>query len=176
MKRFALLFVAALGLATQAFGSEPSSAALLAKAEAQAQQEHKNVMVIFHASWCGWCKKLDAFLADADMGKVMTDNFVIVHLDVQEQPEKKALENEGGGDLMKQWQGEGLPFTVILDPTGKVLADSNLEKGKSTNIGYPAKPEEITHFMKMLGSAPSLTADQRSAVETWLKTHAPKVG
>jgi thioredoxin-related protein len=26
----------------------------------QAKLENKNVIIMFHASWCGWCKKMDA--------------------------------------------------------------------------------------------------------------------
>lgn len=176
MKRLGLLIAILLTLASAALAGEPTSRELLTKAQTQAQAAHKRVLVIFHASWCGWCKKLDEFLADQDMGKLMTDNYVIVHLDVMENPDKKDLENAGGEDLMKQWKGEGLPFSVVLDEKGKVLADSNLQTGKPTNIGYPAKPEEIAHFMKMLKTAPRLTPSQQSQIETWLKVHAPKVG
>jgi thioredoxin-related protein len=36
----------------------------LNEAYKKANAEHKNVFVIFHASWCGWCKKLDASMND----------------------------------------------------------------------------------------------------------------
>lgn len=177
MKRFGLLLASFVILVAAAIAGEPTSAELLTKAKAQAAQEHKNVMVIFHASWCGWCKRLDSFLADKEMSKVMEDNFVIVHLDVMENGDKVALENAGGMDLMKQWDGEkaGLPFTVILDASGKKLIDSN-EKGKEGgNIGYPAAPNEIAHFMKMLvESAPRLTKPQYASIKKWLTEHAPK--
>jgi uncharacterized protein YyaL (SSP411 family) len=178
MKRFALLLVVLGALATAALAGPPPPTAvkLLTNARAQAQSEHKNVLVIFHASWCGWCKKLDEFLADKDMAKLMGANFVIVHMDVQENGDKKSLENEGGGEMMKEWNGEGLPFSVILDANGKVLADSNLEPGKKSNIGYPAKPEEVAHFMKMLETAPHMTDGQKSQIQSWLTTHAPKSG
>jgi thioredoxin-related protein len=178
MKRLVLLVTLFFVVAGIGLASEPAASAVLSKAEAQALQEHKQVLVIFHASWCGWCKRLDAFLADKDMGKLMTDNFVIVHLDVMEHDGKKDLENAGGEDLMKQWNGSkaGLPFLVILDPAGKKLADSNLTGEDGTNIGYPAKPEEIAHFMKMLKSAPNMSDESRTKIEGWLKANAPKSG
>ncbi|WP_353097987.1 thioredoxin domain-containing protein [Empedobacter brevis] len=32
---------------------------ILTKAQNQAKVENKNVFLIFHASWCGWCKKME---------------------------------------------------------------------------------------------------------------------
>jgi thioredoxin-related protein len=175
MKRLWTSIPLLLVLAVSALANAPTSAELLKSAQAQAGKDHKMVMVIFHASWCGWCKKLDAFLADPSMGKLMSDNFVIVHLDVLENaPDKKPLENAGGEELLKQWKGEGLPFTVVLDPKGKKVADSNSDPEKMSNIGYPAKPEEIAHFMKMLKTAPRLSQGQRKSIENWLTANAPK--
>ena len=34
-----------------------SAAQLMAAAKARARKEHKNIFVMFHASWCVWCKK-----------------------------------------------------------------------------------------------------------------------
>ena len=110
------------------------------------------------------------------MAKLIGDNYVVVKLDVMENPDKKDLENAGGMNLMREWNGEksGLPFMVVLDANGKKLADSNRLGTQGTNIGYPAKPEEIAHFMKMLKSAPKMSAAQRLQIEAWLKEHAPK--
>ncbi len=30
----------------------------------QAAAENKNVFIIFHASWCGWCHKMDTSMND----------------------------------------------------------------------------------------------------------------
>jgi thiol-disulfide isomerase/thioredoxin len=175
-KRFAIAIL--LALTAFCAANEPPAAAVLAKAQAQAKAEKKKVMVIFHASWCGWCKKLDAFLADPEMGKLMKNNYVIVHLDVLESEGKKNLENEGGLGVMVQLQGEnaGLPFSAVTDANGKMLINSNrTQKDPKTNIGYPAAPEEIAHFIAMLkATAPRLSDAERAKIETWLKEHAPK--
>ncbi len=169
---------AALAVASLVSAGEAKTAsAVMLSAQAQAKQEKKHVFVMFHASWCGWCHKLDGFLDDPQMGKLMKDNFVIVHLDVLENADKKDLENGGGEDLMKQWGGAnaGLPFTVILDGNGKKLGDSNrMVKDKPANIGYPAVKEEIQHFQTLLRFAPRMTAAQRQQIEKWLTEHAPK--
>lgn len=133
----------AILLALAAFGicSEPTADQVLQKAMAEAKGSKKNVMVIFHASWCGWCKKLDEFLTEPKMGKLIKKSYVVVHLDVLESPEKKALENAGGLKYMETFDGAkaGLPFTAIVNPEGRMLINSNRGE-KKENIGYPAAP------------------------------------
>ena len=107
------------------------------------------------------------------MGKLMNDNFVVVHIDTQESDNKKNLENSGGEVFMKQWHGQGLPFMVVLDATGKVLINSNRDDKDGQNIGYPAKPEEIAHFMKMLKAGSAMSGSELAEIEGWLKAHAP---
>ena len=67
MKTKITLIIAALllsGLASGQTTSPDSASTILAKAYKQAAAEKKNVMVIFHASWCGWCKKMEASIDD----------------------------------------------------------------------------------------------------------------
>jgi hypothetical protein len=114
------------------------------------------------------------------MAKLLQSQYVIMKLDVMEQPDKKALENAGGMDLMKLWGGEkaGLPFMVVLDPDGKKLIDSNrpVEGKPAANTGYPATPEEIGWFITMVKKTSKLSDTDQANMEKWLKEHAPKAG
>jgi thioredoxin-related protein len=142
----------------------PSTESVMKDAYAQAAKEHKNVMVMFHASWCGWCKKMEASINEPSLNKMFTDNYVIVYLDVMEQPAKKNLENPGSLELMTQYKGEkaGLPFWFIADAKGKELADSQVRPagagfdtyGKS--VGCPADPSEVAFFAGILKSTSKL--------------------
>ena len=149
---------------------------VLEAAQKQAAAEKKNVFVIFHASWCGWCKKMDAFMAMPQWKQIFDDNFVTVHLTVLESAAHKADENPGGEAVMEALggKGAGLPFSAILDPKGKMLVNSNRptpENPKGSNIGHPFAPEEVDHFMTMLKkAAPRMTAEQAVAMKTWLST------
>jgi thioredoxin-related protein len=50
----------------------------------KASNEKKNIILIFHASWCSWCKKMDAAtFKDPAVVKYMNDNFYAVKLDAE---------------------------------------------------------------------------------------------
>ena len=162
--------------AAQAETAAPAPAqTVLDAAYKKAKSQHKNVLVIFHASWCGWCKRLEAVMDRPEFAKPFAANYVVVHLDVMENGPKKSLENAGGVDLMKTLGGEksGLPFYAFLDAKGKKLADSNVMPGNQ-NIGYPGAPEEIAAFGTLLQqTAPKWKADDRQKLIDYLKENAP---
>jgi thiol-disulfide isomerase/thioredoxin len=150
----------------------PSSETVLNNAYAQATKENKKVILIFHASWCGWCKKMDASLNDPTCKKMFDDNYVIAHLDVMEQPAKANLENPGGMDVMKKFGGEksGLPFWLVLDQKGNMLANSLMPKDGATtatpedNVGCPASEKEVSYFDSILKKTSSLKEDDIATI------------
>ena len=174
-------------LTTAAFGqvatvSTPSAETVVASAVKAAKANHKNVMVMFHASWCGWCKKYEAFLAMPEFKPIFERNFQIIALDVMEQPDKKSLENPGADKLLAQWGGDkgGIPFIVMLDASGKRIIDSNMPvpgKPDGQNTGHPVEPEEVAHYMKMLDkAAPKMTSAEKASIRTWLMAQKKQGG
>ncbi len=166
-----------LTLAASAHTQTPTPAkTILDAALKEASTSRKNVFLIFHATWCSWCKRLDAALTDPEVKKVIDENYVVTHLDVLERGEKiQSVENPGGVEIMKNLGGEksGLPFYVILDPQGEKLADSNVMPEKS-NIGFPGSPEEIAAFEKILKeTAPHMTEQQRAVIAKHLGVKQP---
>ncbi len=166
MKKYFFFFVLLLTLTL--FGrtqQTPSADAVLLEARTKAAKENKKVMVIFHASWCGWCRKMDTSLADASVKPFFDKNFVITHLTIDESEGKKHLENPGAKALNEKWGGkeQGIPFWVVMDKEGTVLADSQREPGK--NVGCPATAEEVAHFVHVLKKTTMITNEEIVSVE-----------
>jgi len=155
-----LSLVAAIAVAN----AQENVSVLLEKASVQATKENKKVFVMFHASWCKWCKKMDDNMTSDACRKYFTDNYVMVHVDVKESPKNKDLENPGGEALLKKYKGEqaGLPFWVILDAKGTVQTDSFNSKGE--NLGCPGSPEEVTEFITKLKKTSKLTDKQLTVI------------
>lgn len=158
MRPFILFAVGCLFLSAASKAQAPPSAGdILKQAYSTAGKEKKNVFVIFHASWCGWCKKMDTAMNDLAVKKFFTDNYVIRHLVVYESKGKENLENPGALDLLKKYKGDdqGIPYWFVIDKEGKLLADSKIRPeggGLETgdNAGCPASEKEVAYFVKVL--------------------------
>lgn len=138
---------------------------VLNKALTEAKAKNKNVLLVFHASWCKWCKMMEKNMNLPETKPLFDKNFVTAYLDVQERGEKKSLENPGGQEIMNKYKGEnaGLPFWLVLDPKGNVLADSFDEKGD--NLGSPSTPEEVNSFIAKLEKSSKLNKKELETIQ-----------
>lgn len=152
---------------------------LIQQATNSAQANHKGILLIFHASWCGWCHQLDKSLAVPALKAVMDKDFVVLHVTVLENDAHKADENPGGADLLQQYGGanQGIPYFVAMDYTGKVVANSKvMEQGKLQNMGFPTEPIEFAHFKEMLKLAnPAISEEDLASVDQVLKSRAAEI-
>jgi thioredoxin-related protein len=147
----------------QTAATSPAAQTVIDAACKKAGTENKKVLLIFHASWCGWCHKMDTALNDLSCKLFFEKNYVIEHLTVQESPGKKNLENPGAEALLGKFNGknQGIPYWVILDKDGKLLFDSQMrsagKEGTGSNIGCPAREDEVEAFIKILKQTSPLT-------------------
>ena len=152
----------------------PSADEVIAQAGGKAAADGKAIYVHFGASWCGWCKRHDAFLELPSVKPVFEKYFVPVKVVVQENQQNKGLENPGAEDLLKRLGGpEGLPFLAFLDAKGALIvnsmrvADQGVSRG---NIGHPVAPEEIDWFVTMMKkAAPAMAAADLKVIESALR-------
>jgi thiol-disulfide isomerase/thioredoxin len=151
------------------YAEAPTVDQVLVSAKEKAAAEHKAIFVHFGASWCGWCRRLDAFLERPDIKPVFEKYFIPVKLVVQENDKNKALENAGADALLKKVGGpSGLPFSAFLDAKGVMIVNS---KRDGQNIGYPAQPAEIDFFVQMMKkAAPTMSPDDLKTIETALRS------
>jgi thiol-disulfide isomerase/thioredoxin len=158
--------------------AEPTADEIFSQAKATAAAQHKNILLVFSASWCGPCHMFEHFLADPTIAPIMQKAFVIQRLDVGEFPtDTKHHDTPGAVALRAQLGGAtaGYPYILMLDPAGHPIINS-LRPDPATpggnNIGYPAVPVEIAWFMQMLQkSAPTLTPQDTATLHAWLAAH-----
>ncbi len=94
--RFSKTIVVIALFALQMGFAQEKADVVLNKALTQAKAENKNVLLVFHASWCGWCKLMEKNMNLSATKPLFDKNYITVYVDVQERGEKKSLENPGG--------------------------------------------------------------------------------
>ena len=112
---------------------------------AKASTEDKRVFLHFGAPWVRLVPQLDAFLARDDIAPILGREFVDVKLDLDRMT--------GADEILKRYnpvRREGFPGSCSSMPRGTAIVTSDGPKG---NIGYPATPEGIEHFIAMLKKA-----------------------
>jgi thioredoxin-related protein len=151
---------------------KPASAEeVIKEAKSEAAKSDRNVFVIFHASWCVWCHRMDTAMNDKTIQSFFDKNYVIKHLTLDESAGKKNLENPGAAALRTKYHGDdqGIPYWFIIDKNGKLLADSRLhsETGEVTgnNVGCPVQPDEVAYFIRVLKKTSHLSAAQLALIQ-----------
>jgi thiol-disulfide isomerase/thioredoxin len=131
-----------LGFLTKNQAPQSDAQALLGAALARAKGEGKRVFVHFSTPWCHWCRRLEGWMAQPEIGALFEKTFVDIMLDAERY--------KGASDILKRYTDKqpGWPWIVVLDADGKALGDSNDAQG--ANIGYPSKDEEIAVFLALL--------------------------
>jgi uncharacterized protein YyaL (SSP411 family) len=138
MKRFRLLPALALGAllgANLVRGSGIEWRPWGPEVFAQAQREHKFVLLDLEAVWCHWCHVMDATTyADPRVAALIRANYLAVRVDQDARP-----------DLANRYGDYGWPATVIYGPDGAEIVKKQ---------GY-FPPEGLAHLLREVVADPS---------------------
>lgn len=110
--------------------SEASEEKNLYPADADAQKEtkaalqhasesHKRVLLVFGGNWCYDCHVLDKALHEGEAGRIMSEGFVLVHVDIGEADKNLDLTKKYNIPLDK-----GVPAVAVLKSDGKLVYSS----------------------------------------------------
>ena len=158
MKRSILLLIAVIFLSGMAYAQEglkkvydesADQNVQIDQALKQAKAEGKFVVCQVGGNWCPWCLRFADFITrDAEINKLIADNFVYIHVDYSPKSFKNDAARKTRSEKMMKRLGNpgrfGYPVFVVLDQKGKVLhtQDSSfLEEGE----GY-SKPKVLRFF------------------------------
>ena len=146
---------------------------IIKEACAEAGKQHKNVLIIFHASWCIWCHKLDSSINDISCRNFFNNNFVIKRITVFEVDKNEKLNTPGAVEFLKAHHAaeQGIPAWFIFDKDGNLLADSQLRhQGQSNNeeginVGCPSNETEINYFISVLEKTSAISSEEVAVIK-----------
>lgn len=123
------------------FDSAADAKAQIATALEAAQREHQRVLLLLGGNWCTWCHRLHTlFKENKDVARLLKSEYQLVPVDVGRFDKNTDIVSGYGLELKKT----GVPFLVVLDSDGKVLAKQetgSLEKGQAHD------PDKVLAFL-----------------------------
>ncbi len=174
MKTFsAVLFAFLLSASFIKREAPPAADTVIKDACHEASGAHKRVMIVFHASWCTYCHKLDSLMESPECKALFDKSYVVRHLVIMESKDKKDLENPGAQELYDKYasKNSGIPYFLIMDADGTMVADSRIKaqgvKPDNTgdNIGFPTEKAEVVYYMQVLKATTSLSDSELGVIQ-----------
>jgi thioredoxin-like negative regulator of GroEL len=108
-------------------GHDEAAGQVLAGVQRRAAGEHKPVVAVIHADWCGPCSELDARVLDTPQGKQLLQGAIVLPVDFEEGI---------GGAVSARLRVLGLPTTVVLRAEGDRLREYGRIEGFETAPEY----------------------------------------
>jgi protein disulfide-isomerase len=142
-KLLLLLTVASIATLAQAapwpYDEKADAGADIQHAIAAAQADHKNVLLVFGANWCGDCRALDKALHGSSQ-HLIDDRFDVVKIDVGNFDKNLYLAKRYGNPI-----AAGIPAIVVLGAGNAVIYSTS--NGELANAGKMSE-QNIYDFLK----------------------------
>jgi thiol:disulfide interchange protein len=158
-------FIAARQAARQAaqqapvYDEQADAVVQIEAALAIARRENTRVLVQWGGNWCGWCHRLEIWLARPRVAMIWSQAFVDLKIDQDRDVDGMTLEQQYTGG-----KPSGIPFFVIVEPDGRVVADSFIMPDGG-NVGCPWSEEELTLFGQFLEkNVPAIGEAERASL------------
>lgn len=120
----------------------------IARAVARAKKNHKRVLLVYGANWCGWCHKLhDLFAKDSSIRKILLYEYEVVLVDIGRFDKHLDIVQGYGAEI----KTEGVPYLTVLGGDGKVV--TNHDTG-SLEAGSEHDPSKVRKFLEKWAAAP----------------------
>src|SRR6185436_16014733 len=104
---------------TLIYAADADAKADIQEALKQAAAEKKRGLLVFGANWCYDCHVLNRALHEGAAGKIVSESFLLVHVDIGE--------GEKNTELIKTYRipvAKGVPAVAVLNSVGKLLYSS----------------------------------------------------
>lgn len=104
-----------------------------------ATKEHKNVLLVFGASWCLDCLALDYRFHEPAIQPLVDKNYRVVHVDIGQ--------HDKNLDIAKRYETpiDGVPTLAVLDNNGKLLYS---QKAHPFSAARTVDPKAIAKFLE----------------------------
>lgn len=96
----------------------------IADAMAHARSDHRRVLLVFGANWCGPCRALDRHLHDPAAQAIIEGNFHVVDIDIGEGDDQRHGTGYDNVDISRTYGvplDRGVPALAVLDGDGHAL-------------------------------------------------------
>jgi thiol-disulfide isomerase/thioredoxin len=136
---------------------------------AEAEKSGRILFLHFGAPWCGWCHRLEGWMAQEEVAEILAKRFVDVKIDTDRMI--------GGRDILAKYNEEqsgGIPWFAAVKADGKAITTS-AGAGGSGNIGCPWTDEEVRRFGVFLEESGGLDTDEIAQLLESLKAYRQRL-